>query len=162
MDIYFLYLAVVILLVLSFIKSREKTKKAFKKALRAMENILPELLSVLMLVAMILTLLDESTISRYLGDSSGIIGLIASALVGAITLIPGFVAFPVAGELLDSGAGVLQVAAFITSLMMVGIITLPMEIKYFGRYTAVLRNLLSFIFVFAAAFFVALIVGVMQ
>ncbi len=127
-----------------------------------MENILPEMLSVLMLVAMILTLLDENTISRYLGDSSGFLGLIAPALVGAVTLIPGFVAFPVAGKLLESGAGVLQVAAFVTSLMMVGIITLPMEIKYFGKQTAILRNLLSFIFVFAAASFVALIVGVMQ
>ena len=162
MDVYLLYLSVVILLTFSFLKSLEKTKKALKKALRSMENILPELLSVLMLVSMILVLLDETTISRYLGESSGVSGLMASAIVGAITLIPGFVAFPVAGRLLDSGAGVLQVAAFVTSLMMVGVMTLPMEIKYFGKQAALLRNLFSFIFVFAAASFVALVAGVMS
>ena len=161
-DVYILYLSVLILLTLSFCKSREKTKKALMKALRSMENILPELLSVLMLIALVLSLLNEAAVSRYLGDSSGFAGLLVSALAGAVTLIPGFIAFPVAARLLESGAGVLQVAAFVTSLMMVGIITLPVEIRYFGRQTAVLRNLLSFLFVFAAASFVALVAGVMK
>ena len=38
--------------------------------------------------------------------------------------------------------------------MMVGIVTLPMEMKYFGKKTAILRNSLAFLFSFAAALFV--------
>jgi len=40
--------------------------------------------------------------------------------------------------------------------MMVGIVTLPMEIKYFGRKAAVMRNLLAFFFSFTVAFVIAL------
>ena len=79
----------------------------------------------------------------------------AASIIGAVTLVPGFVAFPVAGELLKNGAGVLQIAAFVSSLMMVGIITLPMEIKYFGKKAALIRNAAAFLFSLAAAFFVA-------
>ncbi|OFX26030.1 MAG: hypothetical protein A2041_08450 [Bacteroidetes bacterium GWA2_31_9b] len=37
------------------------------------------------------------------------------------------------------------IGVFITTLMMVGILTLPLEIKYFGARVAVLRNILYFI-----------------
>ena len=79
----------------------------------------------------------------------------ASAL-GSITLIPGFVAFPLAAALMDNGAGIMQIAAFISTLMMVGIVTLPLEISYFGKKTALLRNGLALAF----SFFVALVMGV--
>ncbi len=55
-------------------------------------------------------------------------------------MIPGFVAFPLGATLLDAGAGYAQIAAFISSLMAVGVVTLPMEIKYFSKRMAILRN----------------------
>jgi hypothetical protein len=35
--------------------------------------------------------------------------------------------------------------------MAVGVVTLPMEIKYFGRKVAILRNALAFLFSFVVA-----------
>ena len=72
--------------------------------------------------------------------------MLTAAAIGCITLIPGFIAFPLAASLWDAGAGYAQIAIFISTLMMVGIATLPLEIKYFGRNTAVKRNVLSLIF----------------
>ncbi|NCB01911.1 MAG: permease, partial [Spirochaetia bacterium] len=72
--------------------------------------------------------------------------------VGAITLIPGFVAFPTAAMLLEGGAGYMQIAAFVSTLMMVGIVTLPVEIKYFGKRLAIYRNILAFAFSFLVAY----------
>jgi uncharacterized membrane protein YraQ (UPF0718 family) len=43
------------------------------------------------------------------------------------------------------GASYAVVATFMTTLMMVGVVTLPLEIKYFGRNVAILRNVLNFI-----------------
>ena len=43
--------------------------------------------------------------------------------------------------------------------MMVGIITLPMEISYFGKRTAIMRNIFALTFSFLAAIFVAWMVG---
>ena len=86
------------------------------------------------------------TISKLLGTDSGIIGMIIAAVVGCITLIPGFVAFPLAASLLAAGAGYAQIAIFISTLMMVGIATLPLEIRYFGKRAAMKRNILSLLF----------------
>ncbi len=160
MDTLILYGTALSLLLVSLLKSREKTIKALAKSLRALENLLPQLLSVLVFVAIALSLFDAELISRFLGSESGFPGVLAAAMAGSVTLIPGFVAFPAASELLRSGAGVLQIAAFVSALMMVGVVTLPMEILVFGRRTAILRNVLAFLFVFAAASFVAWAVGI--
>lgn len=155
MDTLILYVAAIALFALSAIKDREKTKKALMKGLKALEGILPQLLVVLVFIAFILAVFNAETISRFLGAGSLWIGVVIAAVVGSITLIPGFVAFPVAGELLRNGAGVLQIAAFVSTLMMVGVVTLPMEIKYFGKRAAIARNGIAFVFSFVAAVFVS-------
>ncbi|MBW8381779.1 MAG: permease, partial [Youngiibacter sp.] len=80
---------------------------------------------------------------------------VLASVIGAITLIPGFIAFPLAAALLKSGAGYMQIAAFISTLMMVGVITLPVETGFFGKKAAILRNSLAFIY----SFIVAMVVG---
>jgi len=47
--------------------------------------------------------------------------------------------------LLKNGASVTLVAGFLTTLLMVGVVTLPMEVRYFGWRTALFRNGLSFV-----------------
>lgn len=155
MDTILMYCIVAVLFFLSFIKDRKKTKQALMKGLKAVEGIMPQFLSIITIIAISLAVLQPETISRFIGETSGFLGMLAASIIGAVTLIPGFVAFPAAGELLKNGAGVLQIAAFVSSLMMVGIITLPMEIKYFGKKAAVTRNAAAFLFSIAAAFFVA-------
>jgi uncharacterized membrane protein YraQ (UPF0718 family) len=154
-DTIILYSVTGILLLLSFIKDKGKTKAALKKALKAFENILPQLLTILIFVGVMLAVLNPDVISRIIGAESGWLGVTLAALVGAVTLIPGFIAFPTAAMLLDGGAGYAQIGAFISSLMMVGVVTLPVEIKYFGRKTTILRNL----FAFGFSFLVAIIIG---
>ena len=160
MDTIALYVIASAALVVSFFRDSGKTRMALKKGLKAFEGILPQFLVVLILVAMTLAILDTATISRFLGHESGVLGVVLATLVGAITLIPGFVAFPAAAALMKSGAGATQIAAFVSSLMMVGVVTLPMEMKYFGRKTAILRNSLAFLFSFAVALFVGWVVSI--
>ena len=159
MENLILYGVVAVLLVFSKIRDRAKTKKALMKGLKAFEGILSQFLIVLMLVAIVLAVFDPATISRLLGAGSGFMGIMIASLVGAITLIPGFVAFPAAAELLRNGAGVTQIAAFVSSLMMVGLVTLPLEIRYFGKKAAIGRNTLAFVFSIVAALFVGWMVA---
>jgi uncharacterized membrane protein YraQ (UPF0718 family) len=159
METILLYLAAGIGLGISFFKDINKTKMALKKALKAFEGILPQFLVVLILVAISLSVLDTATISRFLGTKSGVLGVLAASLVGAITLIPGFIAFPAAAALLQNGAGATQIAAFVSSLMMVGVVTLPMEIKHFGKRATFMRNSFAFVFSLIAALFVGWVVG---
>ena len=70
--------------------------------------------------------------------------------------IPALTAFPMAASLLQKGASLAAVAAFITTLTMVGMVTLPLEIKQLGRKMALMRNGFSFL----TAVLIALIMGV--
>ena len=117
-----------------------------------MENILPQFLVVIVIVGVLLTVMDREMILKIIGTDSGWLGVVLSAVVGAVTLIPGFIAFPTAAMLLQGGAGYMQIAAFISTLMMVGIVTLPVEIKYFSKRLAIYRNVLAFAFSFLVAF----------
>ncbi len=159
MDTIILYGLAGLGVLLSLLADRKKTGNALKKALKALEGILPQFLIVLLLVAAVLAVLDTATISRVLGMGSGLAGIFIASMVGAVTLIPGFVAFPAAAALLAGGAGTTQIAAFVSSLMMVGIVTLPMEIQYFGKRAALLRNVLAWLFSILAAFFVGWVVS---
>lgn len=150
-----LYIVTIILLIISLIKSSEKTKKALKKAWKSFENILPQFLGIIIMVGIILAIVDTEFISMVIGRESGFRGVLLGSTIGAITLIPGFLAFPTAAMLLKSGAGLMQIGAFVSSLMMVGVVTIPVEIKYFGKKLTIMRNIMAYIF----SFIVALIIG---
>jgi uncharacterized membrane protein YraQ (UPF0718 family) len=150
-----IYLTIVILLLISFYKDKNRTKRAIMKAWKALKNILPEIIGVVILVGILLAIFDTDTITKIIGDKSGLIGVFISSIIGAITLIPGFIAFPTAKILLDNGAGYMQIAAFISSLMMVGVVTIPIEIKYFNKKITIYRNIYAFIF----SIIVAIIIG---
>ena len=140
---YALYSAALVGLLISLLKDREKTGNALKKAWKSFENILPSMLSVLLLIGLILSLVDERAISALIGAESGALGMLIAAVIGSITLIPGYLAFPLAASLLQAGAGYGQLALFVSTLMMVGLATFPLESKCFGTRTALKRNLLS-------------------
>ena len=135
-----LYLAAIICLTISFIKNKKKTRMALKKAWKSFENILPQFMVIIILTGICLAHLDGATISRLLGEDSGLLGMGIAAVVGSIAFTPAFVAYPLAASLLAAGAGYMQITLFITALMMVGIITLPMETQYFGRGLALRRT----------------------
>ncbi len=146
-----LYAVSISLLLISYAKDKQKTKMALKKSWKALENILAEFLTVILVVGILMAAINPDIISKVIGTHSGWIGVLMAAIVGSITLIPGFVAFPTASLLLEGGAGYMQIGAFVSSLMMVGVVTLPVEVKYFGRKTTYLRNGLAFLFSFIVA-----------
>lgn len=152
-----IYIVTVVALGISFFKSKEKTVQALKKAWKSFENILPQFLSILLIIGFVLSVLNANQISKLIGQESGWMGVFIASIIGSITLIPGFIAFPLASALLKNGAGYMQIGAFISTLMMVGIVTIPLEIKFFGKKAAILRNTLAFIF----SLFVALMLGVL-
>lgn len=152
-----LYILAAGLLILSYIKDKKKTKMALFKAWKSFENILPQLLAILIMIGVLLAALSPETISNLIGRESGWLGMLVASILGSITLIPGFVAFPLASALMDNGAGFMQIAVFISTLMMVGIVTIPVEIKYFGKKATLARNVLAFAFSFVVALTIGMV-----
>lgn len=156
---YFLYILTAILLILSYGKDKMKTILALKKAWSIFLSVLPHLLSILFLVGFLLTAFDSETIQSVIGAESGFKGMFISSLVGTIALIPVLVAFPVASELLKNGAGLMQIAVFISTLTTVGFVTMPLESKFLGKKVTLLRNILFFLFAFLVAFIIGVVLA---
>jgi uncharacterized membrane protein YraQ (UPF0718 family) len=119
-------------------------------------RILPTVLVIIVIIGLFLAFVSPTEVIKFAGEQAGFAGILIIAVAGAILYIPALISFPLAASLLQSGAGVAAVAAFITTLTMVGVVTLPMEIKELGKRMAFLRNGLSFII----AILIALIMGV--
>ncbi len=146
-----LYSLAIVMAVLSFRADREKTRQAFKVSVRSLAKVGPTMLGIVGIVGLLLAFVPPHWISTYLGEKAGFAGTIAAAVIGAITLIPGLVAFPLAGSIYRQGASTMTVAAFIATLTMVGFVTAPTEIEQLGKKMTVWRNSLSFIFALVIA-----------
>ncbi len=152
---YYMYIATGIGVIISFIISREKTFKALRIAYKRLVKILPAFITMLILVSIVLFLIPEQLISTYLGGNNRYAGVLIGAVLGSVVLMPGFIAYPLCGILLQKGVAYMVLSAFSTTMMMVGVLTYPVEKAYLGTKVTVIRNLISF----AIALVVALATG---
>jgi len=143
----------------SYTKDRKKTKQSLKKAWKAFDGILPAFAVILLLIGQIMALVSPATVTAVLGADTGVGGMFVAAIIGSIALIPGFIAFPLAKTVMDMGGGIMQVAVFISTLMMVSVVTAPMEAQLLNRKVVLLRNGLSLLFSFVVAFVLGKVVG---
>ncbi len=137
------------------VRDRAKAKQTVQVAVKSFVGIFPSLLAIVGLIGLLLGVVPPEAISRYLGQEAGWWATVMATLIGAVMYIPSLVGFPLAASLLRAGASIATVAAFLTALVMVGTVTLPLEIRHLGKKMALGRNLLSLLF----AFLIALVMG---
>ena len=141
----YLYIFTILAILVSFLANKKKTFKALKIAFKRLYKITPAFLSMLILISIVLFFLPDHAIAKYLGNSHNFLDVLLGTILGSLTLMPGFITFPLAAILLQKGVSYMTLAAFTTSLMMVGILTFPIEKKYFGTKVTIIRNVLSLI-----------------
>ena len=98
-----IYVITGIAVITSLIADRGKTLKSFQVAGRKMLKIAPAFLTMTILVSIVLYIVPDESISRYLGQESKLLGLLIAYTLGSISLMPGFIAFPLCGVLLEKG-----------------------------------------------------------
>lgn len=139
-----LYSVAGFLLLVSSLKNKSNTIKSLKVAWKSFAKLLPTVLAMMLFIGISLSVINENVISAMIGAKSGVFGAVIALAVGSIVTLPSFVAFPLGGALLKAGAGYMQVAALVSTIMAVGFVSLPVEIKYFNKNIAVKRIILSF------------------
>lgn len=142
-------------LIAAFLKDKERGLRSTKAAFVSFAQILPTIFIIVVIIGLLLGFFPEETIRQFIGDQSGVKGLLITAGGGSILHIPSIIAFPLAASFLDIGVSITFAAVFITTLTMIGVVTLPVEIRELGWRFALLRNGLSFV----AALIIALIMG---
>jgi uncharacterized membrane protein YraQ (UPF0718 family) len=153
-----LYIVTGVLLVVSFIADREKTVRGVKIGIKKFRTILPNYLKLLILIEIVL-FFAEGLIVRYLGQENALIGLLAALVLGSVTIMPGFIAYPLAGVLVNRGVLYMVVAGFVITLQMVGVLTYPVEKEYLGVKATVIRNGMSFVIAAIISLAIGLIFG---
>lgn len=153
---YYLYIIAGLALLVSFIASRDKTLRALRIAVKRIINILPTLLTMLVLVSIVLFLIPDAIVARYLGTDNKFVGILLAAVLGSLTLMPGFIAFPLGAILLQKGVAYMVIATFTNTLMMVGVVTYPLEKAYFGMKVTILRNVVGLLI----ALCVSVVIGI--
>lgn len=141
----------------SLVANPKKTLEAVRIAARRFAHVAPPFLAMLILVSVALYLVPDRVISEQLGASNKALSVLIASLLGSITVMPGFIAFPLCGILANKGVLYMVLAAFSTTLMMVGILTYPLEKTYFGARLTIARNAISL----CVALIVTLAIGVM-
>jgi len=148
-DIGAIYLSVAfILLILSAVKDSRKTKQALKASCKIAWNVFPVLFLVFILMGVVSALVSEETIASWLGSGGGILGILVGELVGSFALVQPAAVFPFAGVLHDMGASYGATLGFVMTAILIGVSTLPLEIKLFGKNLTIVRNVLTFAIVF--------------
>jgi len=155
----YLYSLTAVLFVLSFCKSREKTHMALRMMVKKLTSFLPAFLTMLIMISIVLYVVPDRVISEYLGSGNKVTGVLLASLFGSVTMMPGFIAFPLCGILLKKGVPYMVISALSTTLMMVGVLTYPIEKEYFGMRVTVIRNVMSFIIALIVAFITGIFYG---
>lgn len=149
MDIGIIYLAVAfLLLILSAVKDVKKTKQALKASAKIALMIFPVLFLIFILMGVVSAFVSKETIASWLGGDSGVSGILIGEVVGSFALIQPAAVFPFAGVLHDRGASYGAILGFVMTAILIGVSTLPLEIKLFGKIFTITRNILTFVFVF--------------
>jgi uncharacterized membrane protein YraQ (UPF0718 family) len=136
-----LYIITGICLLASLIADRGRTAEALKIAWKRFSAVGPYLVDITILASVLIYFLPAGDLARRLSDKKSLaLGSALAIAAGAIALIPGLVAFPLCASLVKQGVPYTIVAGFSTSLMMVGLVTFPLERKMLGTRAALLRN----------------------
>ena len=137
----------------------KKTIRGIKVGLKKIKKNGPMFVNLMILVSVSLYFFSDTIILKYLGDKNLLQSVLLALGIGSVTFMPGFVVFPLAGVLLEKGVSYTVLAAFTTSMMMVGVITFQIEKEYFGIKLTILRNLMGLLMAIIVSGVIGIVLG---
>jgi uncharacterized membrane protein YraQ (UPF0718 family) len=107
--------------------------------------VIPLLIAAFLTAGLIQTLVSKEMVTKWLGAQSGWKGILIACIGGA--LIPGgpYVYYPIAGVLLQTGAGLGVLVSFVAAKNLWSVSRIPMEIALLGTELTFTRFAITFI-----------------
>lgn len=141
-----------VLLTVGYVKGNGEHINGVKYAFGMTVEILPLLVFAFIIAGMVQVLLPQEAVSKWVGEESGIRGILIGSVAGG--LCPGgpFVSLPIAAGLMRSGAGLGTMVAFITGWSLYAVSRLPMEVGILGWKFTFIRLASTLIFPPVAGF----------
>jgi uncharacterized membrane protein YraQ (UPF0718 family) len=133
-----MFLIAVALFILASLKGEGKNVAGLKSAWEMTWQILPLFLFAFVTAGLVQVLIPREVIAEWVGDESGIRGILIGTLAGAFTPGGPYVSLPVAAGLLKAGAGMGTMVAFLASWSLIAVSRLPLQIGIMGwRFTLI-------------------------
>ncbi len=117
-----------------------------KSAYNMTIEIVPLLAFAFIIAGMVQTLIPQETVAKWVGEESGLRGILIGSLAGGLTPGGPYVSLPIAAGLLRSGAGVGTMVAFLTGWSLYAVSRIPMEIGVLGWKLTAIRFASTLIF----------------
>ena len=117
-----------------------------KLSLKMTIEILPLLFFAFILAGMVQVLLPQAQISRWIGDASGLRGILIGTIAGGITPGGPYVSLPLAAGLLKAGAGWGTMVAYVTAWSLWAVARMHMEVGIMGWKFTFVRFACTFFF----------------
>ncbi len=136
----------VVLLFIGYAKGQGQHIKGLKSALHMTIDILPLLIFAFIVAGTVQSLLPRELLSRWIGEESGIKGILLGTVAGGITPGGPYVSLPVAAGFLRAGASVGTMVAYITAWSLWAVTRLPMEFGILGWKFTIARLATTFFF----------------
>jgi uncharacterized membrane protein YraQ (UPF0718 family) len=135
------------LVVIAYTRDPHLPVQGLKAGGKLFWDILPSLVLAFIAAGMITMVLPRELMTRWLGEESGLRGLVIATLAGTVTPGGPFVQFPIVAALLKSGAGIAPLMAYLTAWSLLGLNRiLVYEIPMLGWKLALSRIAASLIF----------------
>jgi uncharacterized membrane protein YraQ (UPF0718 family) len=133
-----------ILLAIGYLKGGGQHISGTKEGLWMIVEIAPLLLFAFVIAGMVRELLPHETVATWVGEESGMRGIIIGTLTGAITPGGPFVSMPIAAGLLRAGASMGTMVAFLTAWSILAVARMPLELGIMGWKFTLIRLACSF------------------
>lgn len=149
------YRVFIILLLINLIVifiSPEIGKSTFKSVGDNLKSLLSVLPPIFLLIGLLDSWVEKSTMTKYMGEGSGIKGMFLSFLIGSVAAGPLYVAFPAAKAFINKGAKLSNVLIFIGAWSTTKIPLVIFEATALGIRFTVIRFILSLPVIIKIAF----------
>ena len=152
-----IFAAIIIVFSLLTILYPEKSATGREISFNYLKEIVLIFPAVLVLMGLADVWIPQEKVEKYLGNNSGIKGLLLSIFMGALPTGPVFIAFPLASGLLDKGASIMNVIVLLGAWGSLKITQIGVEIHFLGIEFAFYRVILTLAGIIAIGFLTSLL-----
>lgn len=140
---YSVFLVLLSILFITFFINYPVGTKVFKNVYSSFLQMLSVLPPIMLLLGLMDAWIPKETLIKYMGDSSGILGICFSMLIGSLAAGPMYAAFPFTALLLKKGAKFSNIIIFLNSWCVTKVSTLLFELSSLGFKFTFIRLLID-------------------
>lgn len=123
----------------------QPAREGLSQAGEMLLSALPWMIVSMLAAGLLAQFFEAASVARWLGQKSGIVGVLIGAMLGLLGTGSRWAAYPLAASLIAAEAGLGPVFAFMTSWQLVSLTRLPAEVPFFGVRFTVIRAVMSFV-----------------